>query len=248
LTHIQLAAIGTTLYLLGGLGSGSAASGSAWSLDTATTPLTWVSLQPMPAGYERGGAVTVAAPPRIYLLGGQNASGALATNLFYDTLAQTWGPPTVPTIPDLPAPRTQAAGMWDSDGDLVVAGGFGSDGTPEADTWQLPLGATAWATGSNMPQARGGGAYGTIEGGLLYAGGEAATSTCTTPCPVTTVQSYNLLVDQWPPGLTTDMPMPTAGTPGAAIGQQLFVPGGTRSAELEPTDTLYVYSPFNAGE
>ena len=38
------------------------------------------------------------------------------------------------------------------------------------------------------------------------------------------------------------MPAPRAGTQGAVIGQNLYVPGGAEILAYEPTDTLYVFS------
>ena len=41
------------------------------------------------------------------------------------------------------------------------------------------------------------------------------------------------------------MPMATAGTLGAAIGQRLYVPGGARQLIFEPTNSLYIFSPLD---
>ena len=66
-THIQLASIGTTLYLLGGLsGQDFTAHGDAFSLDTGDPTATWKTLTVMTAGYERGSAAVIVVPPRIY--------------------------------------------------------------------------------------------------------------------------------------------------------------------------------------
>src|SRR5205807_1988658 len=79
LHHMQLAAIGTALYVLGGLGAPDAnnnypASGAAYRLDTLDTPFAWVALTSMPAGEERGSAAVVTVPPRIYLIGGASTT------------------------------------------------------------------------------------------------------------------------------------------------------------------------------
>jgi kelch-like protein 2/3 len=237
LTSIQLAAIGTTLYLLGGLeGASGIASGQAWSLDTTASSATWGTLPAMPVGDERGGAAVLVAAPRIYLIGGQSGSAALATGIYFDITLNKWGT----DVPALPAPRAHPAGMRRSDGGLVIAGGFATT-TPDSaagDTFQLPLGATSWVTGAVMPTPRGECAYGVVEGALVCAGGAAGSAV------LTTVQSYDTLTDAWT-AIPNALPAPTTGTPGASIGQQLFVPGGARDLQLVPTDTLYVYAPFN---
>jgi N-acetylneuraminic acid mutarotase len=235
---IQLAALGTTIYLLGGLDGSGNAQGAAWSIDTTASTPAWTPLTSMPAGSERGGAVVLLAQPRVYLLGGLSSVGALASVIYYDTTVGTWGS----DIPPLPAPRAYAAGMHLSDGALVVAGGF-SGTTPASavgTTYQLPLEASSWVVGASTPSTpRGNCAYGIVEGALVCAGGEDGTG------PVTTSQSYDALTDQWTDQPSSYLPMPVAGTPGTAIGQQLFVAGGANGSQLDPTSTLYVYSPFD---
>ena len=232
-THIQLAAVGTTLYLLGGLaGQTYVARGDTFALDTADPNAQWRTLAPMPAGMERGSAAVVVSGSRIYLLGGAGTNAALATNLFYDTISNTWGQ----LMPDLPAPRSHPAGMRRADGTLVVAGGLATlDSSSQAgDTWQLaPLG-TTWIPGMMMPLPRGGCAYGALQGQLICAGGEAG------PSAYKSVESYDPLADMW----TELEPMPDsrAGTQGAVVGDRLFVPGGARELVFEPLATLFVYT------
>ena len=95
-------------------------------------------------------------------------------------------------------------------------------------------GGSAWDTKTPMPSARGGCAYGVVEGQLICAGGEAGMSA------YKVVESYDPLGDMW----TTLAPMPDsrAGTQGAAIGARFYVPGGARELVFEPTATLYVYT------
>lgn len=232
-THIQLAAIGSTVYLLGGLeGQAYTARGEAYALNTLDASPQWMQLASMPAGMERGSAAVIVAPPRIYLLGGASTTSALATNLYYDTEANMWGQLT----PDLPQARSHPAGMRRVDGTLIVAGGLGTldSSSQTSDVWSLTPLATAWDTKTPMPSARGGCAYGVVEGQLICAGGEAGTSA------YNIVESYDPLNDVW----TTLPPMPDsrAGTQGAAIGTRFYVPGGARQLVFEPTATLYVYT------
>jgi hypothetical protein len=151
-------------------------------------------------------------------------------------------------------------------GALVVAGGLATlaSSSAAADVWQLPMGATAWQAKTQMPVERGGCAYGTLQSPasptplLACAGGEAGTSA------LPYMQTYDPVNDMWAcaasdvlPGCTTacaiaDLPMPTAGTPGAAIDGRLYVPGGSRTLPtlttgFAPVDTVYVYAPLSVG-
>ena len=75
-----------------------------------------------------------------------------------------------------------------------------------------------------MPVQRGGCAFGMIQGKMICAGGEEETSA------LTYTQGYDPIENTW-----TDyevMPMATAGTLGAAIGEKLYVPGGARRIDL----------------
>lgn len=236
-THVQLASIDGTLYLLGGLaGQQYVAHGEAFALDTLAAMPVWRPLTPMPAGSERGSAAVVVAPPRIYLLGGASTTGALASNLYYDISTDTWGT----KLPDLPQPRSHPAGMRRADdGTLIVTGGLsGLDATTQAaDTWSLTPLATMWNTKAPLPNPRGGCAYGVVQGRLICAGGEAGTSA------LSYNESYDPITDVW--STEAMMPERRAGTQGAAIGQALYVPGGAMSIAFEPTNTLFVFSPLD---
>ncbi|HWU90860.1 MAG TPA: kelch repeat-containing protein, partial [Kofleriaceae bacterium] len=167
-THGALAAVGGTLYLLGGLEGGSfIAHGEAFALDLGADA--WRPLPALPAGQERGAAAVVASPPHIFLLGGATSSGALASVLDFNVSTATWS-----RLPDLPTARSHAAAMRTGDGTLIVAGGL-ADGTsiPLGDVYALPLGATVWQLRESMPTRRGGCAYGHVQGSLVCAGGEA---------------------------------------------------------------------------
>ncbi len=231
-THVQLAGIGTKLYLLGGLaGQTYTAMPDCYVLDTLDATPTWTPIAPIPAGLERGSAAVVVAPPRIYLLGGAGTSGALATNIFYDIEMNTWSQ----LMPDLPAPRSHPAGMRTVDGRLIVAGGLATldASMPAKDVWSLVPTGTQWDAKTPMPTARGGCAYGVVQGQLICAGGEAGQAA------QSVVDGYDPLGDAWMS--LAEMPHSRAGTQGAAFGDRLFVPGGASELVFEPTATLYIY-------
>jgi N-acetylneuraminic acid mutarotase len=258
--HVQVAAIGTTLYLLGGLdGAADAmndfpARGDSYSIDIGDTTPAWKQLASMPAGYERGSAAVVIAPPRVYLFGGASTTDGIASNIFYDTTTDTWcrlGQPVDPLnvctpqtqLPDLPAKRSHPAAMRRVDGTFVVVGGLSGLGadTAQSDVYLLAtdqqMSTGTWTSGLAMPVQRGGCAYGFILGKLICAGGEAASSA------LSYTQGYDPIEDMW----TTYpmMPLSTAGALGAVVGERLYIPGGARQLIFEPTDTLLIFSPLD---
>ena len=221
-THVDVASVNGALYLLGGLeGKDFTPSGAAWVLDPDAA--TWRKLAPMPAGLERGAAAIVAAPPRIYVIGGAIATTAVATVLVYDIPTDTWS-----QRPDLPSPRSHAAATLLPDGSLLVAGGLRTlDSTqPMADVVRLALDGTAWEPRAAMPTARGGCAYALFGARFVCVGGEAGVDA------LDVTEAYDYAHDRW----ETWAPMPhaRAGTQGARVGTRLFVPGGAQEIAYRP--------------
>lgn len=240
-TDLNLAGLGGLLYLTGGLeGTTRVAHGESFVLDPVDH--LWHPLPAMPAGDERGASGVATASGKIYLLGGASSTAALASCLELDIATRTWS-----RLPDLPAPRAHPAAMRRSDGTLIVAGGFaGADATaPRGEVWTLPPAGSAqrvWTPATAIPPpgdpgSRGGCAYGVVLGQLICAGG--ATGQAATPA----VESYEPYDDAWTGG--EPMPVARAGTQGAVIGGRLYVPGGSATLALDPTDTLYVYAPLD---
>lgn len=239
-TDINLAVLGDTIYLAGGLeGTQHIANGATYAFDPLRQM--WQKLETMPPGMERGGAGVVAAPGRIYLLGGETSTGPVATCLAYDLPTGTWV-----VEPALPTPRSHPAAMRRSDGSLIVAGGFaGPDATaPLDDVWRLPpegANPRQWTQVASMPEPRGGCAYGVVLGHLVCAGGVGPAG------PTQTALIYDPF-QTTPQPWTIDpspMPEPRAVVPGAAVGGRLYVPGGSPTLAIAPTDTLYIYTPLS---
>jgi N-acetylneuraminic acid mutarotase len=245
-TGPSLAAVGATLYLAGGFEGGLAgapliARGDAFALDAITAR--WQPIATIDPSDERGAAGVVGAQGRLYLLGGASSTGPLASCLEYDVAQDRWS-----HLPDLPAPRAHPAAMRLVDGTLIVAGGFESldASQPRGDVWALPPaggGTRAWQPRAAMHppgdrDARGGCAYGVVLGELVCAGGEGG------QLARTAVESFAPYADTWT--VREAMPVARAGVQGAAIGGQLYVPGGAAALTLDPTDTLYIYTPLDA--
>jgi hypothetical protein len=236
-TSGNLGAVGGTLYLLGGLeGADRQARGEGFALDVLGQA--WHPVTPMDVPYLRGAAGVATGPGHVYLLGGVSSTGPLRSCLEYDVAADRWNP-----LPDLPAPRAHPAVMRRSDGTLIVAGGFESidASEPRSEVWALPPPVTAqlgWQV-RRAPErvARGGCAYGVVLSQLICAGGQGD------PSAGTLVESYDPYLDTWTDGEA--MPAARAGTPGAALGARLYVPGGAEPLAAAPTDTLYIYAPLD---
>jgi hypothetical protein len=137
--------------------------------------------------------------------------------------------------------------MRRADGTLIVAGGLASldASEPRGEVWALPPpGAVPrdWQPRTAMHRpadldTRGGCAYGVVLGQLVCAGGEAGQAARSV------VESYDPYNDMWM--AREPMPVERAGAQGAAVGGRLFVPGGAGTLALEPTDTLYIFTPID---
>lgn len=239
-THMNVATIGATLYLLGGLeGTRYVAHGESFKLDPNTHE--WRQIASMPAGEERGAAGVVTAPGRIYLIGGASTTSAVASCLEYDIIGDRWT-----ALPALPAPRSHVAAMRMTDGTLIAAGGLGTldSSDPRGEVWALsPPGVAdrVWQSrapmhGADEPQ-HGGCAYAEQLNRLICAGGEAGSDA------QTHVDRYDPYLDRWQ--ATEPMPVPRAGTQGTVVGSRFYVPGGAQTLTFSPTDTLYSFDPLD---
>jgi len=233
-TSPNLAAVGGTVYLLGGIDGQGIAHAEAFVLG----PLDggWKPIAAMDPGDARGASGVATAPGRIYLLGGASSTGPLASCLEYNIATGEWG-----RLPDLPAPRAHPAVMRRLDGTLIVAGGFESldASQPRAEVWALPPPGSveqAWQSRAAPSAPRGGCAYGVVLGQLVCAGGDG-------PAASTLVESYDPYTDVWTAGEA--MPVARTGTQGAAVGGRLYVLGGDDPLARVATDTLYIYAPLD---
>ena len=96
--HANVAAIGGSVYVLGGLSFDPQLrtffpAGETFVLEPQATggpDPDWKSLDPLPAGQERGAAAVVVSGGHIFLLGGATEVSPLDTILDFDVLTRTW--------------------------------------------------------------------------------------------------------------------------------------------------------------
>ncbi len=211
--HVNAAAVGDHLYVLGGLsGFNFAAEADAWRLARDGTQ--WESVPSLPAA--RGSAATVVVDGEIWLLGGLSG-GVVADVDVYSPSDRTWRPG-----PGLPEPRDHLVAAV-VDGVIYAIGGRqGAIGSVEATVWRLQPGAEAWEIRTPMPTARGGCMAGVVDGAIIVVGGEGDSDAATGVFD--NVELYDPESDSWT--ILPPMPTPRHGTGAWGFDGSLFVPGG----------------------
>ncbi|HSK01890.1 MAG TPA: kelch repeat-containing protein, partial [Kofleriaceae bacterium] len=99
--HANAAVVDGTIYVLGAMAEGFAAIPDVWAWNPAAAGTTWLPRTGMPAGTQRGSAVTGAIDGVIYLAGGLR-NGAVAQLSSYTPSTDTWNTalPALPQIND----------------------------------------------------------------------------------------------------------------------------------------------------
>ncbi|HEY0194745.1 MAG TPA: kelch repeat-containing protein [Kofleriaceae bacterium] len=239
-TDPNLAAVGDTMYVLGGLDGAGQAHAEGARFDAVGQH--WVSVSSMDPADARAGAGVVATTGHVFVLGGRSATAPLASCLEYDLVTDSWL-----HLPDLPEPRAYPAVMRQTDGALVVAGGFASvdRSAPRAEIWVLPPAGSAnrvWQAraplrATNDPDVRGDCAYATVLSNLTCAGGASSAGASRA------VDIYDPYLDERVVG--EPMPVARVETQGTAQANRLFVPGGAETVDGPPTDTMLIYDPLS---
>ena len=228
LHHVNVAALGGRIYVLGGLATDAfTAVGDSFVYDPAADA--WTPVAGLPVGTERGAAAVAVLDGLIYLAGGSRVIVVDDVSR-YDPVADTWT-----ALPALPSPRYHAASAA-AGGRIWVVGGLADlvQFTPFADVLSLTPGhgaAAAWMAHAPMPTPRGGCAAGVIAGELVCAGGEDDG-----PAVLAVTEAYDLAADRW--RVLPGMGVPRAGTAGAVVDDVLYVPGGARILRQFPTDVV----------
>lgn len=159
LDHTAAATLDDRLYLGGGH-SGGSDSGRVFRLDGAT----WTELAPM--HHARGGHALIAAGGRLYVIGGNTASGNVPPAEVYDPQSSQWS-----DLPALPAPRNHVAGF--AYGTSACAAGGRAPNTTRVDCFDFYSG--SWVRLPDLPRPTSGAGAATMgDGSVIVMGGQNA--------------------------------------------------------------------------
>jgi uncharacterized repeat protein (TIGR01451 family) len=166
-------------------------------------------------------------PNQYYLLGGFDASGNTANQVFlYDAAQDVWK-----ARANLPTALANASAAC-YQGRIYLLGGY--NGSTVVDQMNIyDISTNAWRTVLHgLPSARMGAALGLWQGKLYLAGG--VTSETPSPIITKTLNIYDIASDNWTKGSPVPQPVSFAGY--AQSGGELFLAGGWSS--LNPITTL----------
>ncbi|MDD9205579.1 kelch repeat-containing protein, partial [Georgenia sp. 10Sc9-8] len=233
------------LYLIGGLGGGSA--GKVQIYDPTTN--SWTLGAGMP--FAAGSSSTSVIHGRIYAAGGIIGSSTTARSAVYDPASNSWT-----EIAPMPAGRNHAAAATDGTR-MYVAGGRGAgsgDGNVVANGYDdlqvYDPGTNTWRSSRDpgsgltpLPQARGGTGKAVVHDGELYVfGGETQDGAGANAQRVYhRVDVYDPATDSWRLGT----PMPTArhGIFPLLVGNRIVVAGGGTRAGYSASSVVEIYNP-----
>jgi N-acetylneuraminic acid mutarotase len=232
--HANAAVVGGTIYVLGALGANFGARGDVWAWNPATDTA-WATKASMPAGSERGSAVTGVIDDKIYVAGGLR-NGAVTDFSVYDPAMDMW----TTGLPALPMSRDHGCGGVIG-GKVYVAGGReGTIGTTRTTVYEYTPGGNAWVERAPMPTGRGGTACGVVNDRLVVVGGEGNPDAPSGVFPQ--VEAYDAMANTW--ATLEPMPTPRHGMGAAAIGNKLYVPGGATMQGFGAVATHEILTPL----
>src|SRR5262249_3392571 len=213
LHHVNVAATGGKLYVVGGL-SGSSFTASGTTLEYDPTLDRWSSLSSMPAGSERGASGVAVLDGRIVVAGGFRGVSVSDASVF-DPQANAWS-----QLHPLSVARDHLAAATVGGRVHAVTGRAG--GALKAALEVLDPSSGTWRRRTDILTARGGVAAAELSGRLVVLGGEGNGAD---PARIFhQTQSYDPRTDTW----RSDRPMQTGrhGIGAAVVGSRLYVPGG----------------------
>jgi len=214
--HASTVALDGRLYVIGGhKGLGFTPQSEVFVFDPAANA--WSGSVSLPEGRGAHGAAVIDGA--IYIAGGVTDSGVSADLLRWRPGDARWQ-----QLPAMPTPREHLA-VASIGNKLLVAGG--RQGSPANNLGTLEIfdvESGEWASGPDMPTARGGVTGTATDNLFIISGGESTTKT------FNEVEAYDLTTDQW----QSLPPLPTArhGLLSAVVDNTLYVIGGGRRPGL----------------
>jgi N-acetylneuraminic acid mutarotase len=221
LTGAGGAAIGTTVYVVGGKTSAGAVS-TVYAYDTVAR--TWRTRAVLPGSAVESPAV-VAYNGRLYAAGGSAKafSGAVKTLYRYDPPTNKWT-----RLADMPTAHGSAAAVV-SAGGLWVLGGMDGTGASLRTTARYDLAAGTWAAGPQLATARDNPGAAALPGGIYVFGGRTRLASGTEVAPnLASTEVFVPGTSAWQPG-----PAMLTGRRAMAVGvfdNTLVATGGERQA------------------
>jgi N-acetylneuraminic acid mutarotase len=233
----NVAGVGNTLYVLGGL-----ANKDAWAYDVAQRE--WSPRKPLPVTEGRGQAAVGVWGKKILIAGGilpgqsannLNTGRRVSDVLAYDTVTDSWE-----KLPELSAPVGYCMGAVLGDTFWVMGGSTDFARTDEVKA--LDLKTRTWMNKPPLPLTLSSAGVGVI-GRYVYLAGGVATMTGTIG-PAT--WGLDPSTDSWLE--VANMPTPRFAMGAAVIGDRLYVPtgianGDTPAVPFKGVGTLEVYIP-----
>jgi N-acetylneuraminic acid mutarotase len=231
--HASATVVGGTIFVTGNLRTISFTSaGDVWTLNPGIDT-DWSATR-MPMNRPRGAAVVGEIDGTIYVAGGFDG-GAVSHVDAYDIAGNMWT-----MRAPLPAPRDHGCGAVIG-GKLYYAGGRNGDITTISNQlFEYDPITNMWDEKEPMPTARGGTACGVIDGKLIVVGGEGNPASGSQGV-FSETERYDPATDTWE--TLERMSHPRHGMGAAAIGGQLFVPGGADQMAFGAVATHDVFTP-----
>jgi len=196
--------------------------------DDAALASPWVSGPALPVVLQEISAVTI--DDRIWVVGGFEARGEVATVRILDPITATWslGPP-------LPVARHHVA-LATLGGDLYVLGGMETIRFSNVDdAWVLRRGADTWTPIAPLPEERGAGIAGVVEGRIIIVGGQGRGGLR----PATLL--YDPDTDTWSGG--APIPTPREHLAGFVHDGEVWALGGRALSLSSNFDVVEIYDP-----
>lgn len=200
---------------------------------TCETTVPWAAAPPLPLGPTQETAV-VAVGPKIYVLGGFNATGAIVRSVqIFDTVGCTWS-----MGPDLPKPVHHANAAV-AGGTIYVLGSLETTNfTAIGEVWAWnPTTDATWSPKAPMPAGtqRGSSVVGTIDGKIVVAGGFRGGA-------VGDVQIFDPAANAWTEGQPA-VPMSRDHACGGVVNDKLYILGGRQGAITSQSTIVYEFTP-----
>jgi len=254
LNHPNAVAIGSKIYLLGGLAvdntTGDWVASPRCFIYSSETD-SWKETTPMPSGLARGSAAMGVYKENIFLAGGMDilqprvggTQGTVSSVIAFNTKTEKWITDNLPEkAKNLPQSQGRDhAGAAVIGHTLFVLGGrdHGQENVKNT-VFALDLQnlAKGWVVrNGTLPTARGGLAAAAVGNKVFTFGGEGNKQAETGVFDQTEV--YDVVKDKWerlPP-----MKLPRHGTSAVAVGGKIYIPGGGTLQGGNPVDTLDVF-------